>query len=29
MPLRCYLGECKAAEVDASEQHCLEYTHVP
>ena len=28
MQLRCYAGECKAAEVDAREQPCLEYMHV-
>ena len=26
MQLRCFPGECKAAEVDAREQPCLEYT---
>ena len=28
MPLRCYAGECKTAEVDAREQPCLEGGHV-
>jgi hypothetical protein len=28
MQLRCFPGECKAAEVGAREQPCLEYTHV-
>ena len=28
MQLRCSAGECKAAKVGASEQPCLEYTHV-
>ena len=29
MQLRCLPGECKTAEVGASEQPCLEYAHVP